>query len=656
MSGPPTHRQRLIEHFASFASTDRARFRELYGAPNARPEDLAEHFITEAEAVRTTIRAQLPEDGDAFRLMETLAHDHDLYVDVGWSSRTSRRRLHDLGLVARAASREHAHELEMVGAMAAVVAPLLRGISSTIPTLLAARDDEYINSVAAAWDITAPTSVEKVLRVSQHLAAPERATDMIDLLGAGEYVAVALMALELGGYCYWQEVFGHDLASNPEFGENVVALMRSDEREYEQHIADTLVDYGVLFRFDEAGRAPLAIVPEELWAVLWTIGRQWMMEWTSYALSDLAETSVRRSLSAEAEDFQPALKWLLCEADAGRLELAAESDDLSEATIERLVSVGGQEREYWLTRASLAMELGAFRLTDDGVLIANEAIDSLVDLPRSAFLRQVLLDWNTGYVGANSDQLLTEALGMDEAWRRSAIDTLQRRQEFVPLWMRNEGVESRLTGSGFLRDDDDVDDEILMMEYGLANGVVWSMKLVWLDLLSLLEPRMWFARSALIELLQLSAGFSAFSQLTHVLEEPHMSYYLPLQRASLMADHLSTHVFEQWFDDVMRSLMIPLGLAVLSDEDDAVWLRTTEFRTEGPPGLPMDLRVAIIREIVGNDELAFSVPGLTPPTLQRVDRAPPDDSVALDRSLATVREWLQNRNVVRFDGKRIWVE
>lgn len=654
MSNPPTHRERLVQHFASFGVAQRRELAALYGARLSTAEGLAELFIGSPERVRAVIRERVLPSSPTYDLMEELAYEHDLFIDVSWSGAPARRQLADLGLVARPAPGEAPHELEMVGAIAAVVAPFLRGVATTIPTLLAARDDEYIDRVARAWDITAPTQIEKVLRVSQHLGARERADDLVTLIGAGDYVGAALMALELGGSCYWQEVFGHDLDQNPEFGGNVVAFMRSDERAYEQHIADTLLDHGVIFRLEADRQAPLAVVPEELWTSLWTIGRAWMTAWTSVAFTDLREAAVRRAHTPEHGDFQAELKWFACEADRGQLATDDEGH-LTPASEAHVVAVGGHDPGHWRTRLQLALELSALRRRKSGELVENPTFRSLLDMPKLGFVRQVLFEWCTGYVGARADAGLPEAVGLDESWRQEAIAAIQKDGEFVPVWMHHEGVEAHTTGGGWLRNAGEADPEQLVMEMALTTGLIWLGKVVWLDLLSLLDSQMWYPKHLLVELLQLSAGHSTFSQLTHVLEAPNMAYYLPVQRASLMSDEFSAPQFEGWLDAILDGLLVPLGVAALSDDREMVWLQTAGLRIESPPGLGDDARERILQQIFDAPDFEFRVPRQAPSTLHRVDDGADTSSIDLDRPLQVVRDWLGSRPISRFDGRRLHV-
>ena len=162
-------------------------------------------------------------------------------------------------------------------------------------------------------------------------------------------------------------MFGHDLHRESSGADNVVALMRSDERAFERQLADTLMEFGIVFRIEEAGKEPVAVVPEELWSSLWSTGRTWLMEWTAAAMEDAIDAGVRRSVSEAGEvDLQAAMKWFACEADRGTVRTNA--DVVADATLERLVAVGGHDARFWAERVELALELSALRVRRNGAV------------------------------------------------------------------------------------------------------------------------------------------------------------------------------------------------------------------------------------------------------------------------------------------------
>lgn len=648
-----THRSNLVDHFSAFSATQREEIAQLWGCPGTSPEALARYVFDAPDKVREVVADQVASDEDARRLMEELAYDHDLPLDIGWSSLGARKTLTQAGLLAPVTREGRPGEGVMPAALAVTVAPFIRGVRTTIPTLLGALDHEYVERVAGAYEVVGTTDMEKILTLSEWLSQPDRSEDLAAIVPNPEYLGAALMALELGGVCYWQEVFGHDLHENPEFGSNVVALMRSDERDYERHMADTLMDYGLIFRVEEPDRAPLAVVPEELWSALWTIGRNWMMDWTASIIDDANDAAVRRSVDASDVDLQAALKWFACEADRGRVRMSGGYMD--DETQSRLVSVGGHDTKFWAERLEVALELSALHVRRTGHAVENPTFRRVLDLPRSAFIRQVLFDWCTGYVGSAADGRLGRALGLDDTWRREVVKFLRQRGEFVPLWMEHEGVDQETTGSGYIRNTGDTEPDRLLMEIGLVNGLVWSAKLVWLDLLSFLPDDLWYPTTTVAELLQISTGLSTFGQLIHVLEEPNMGYYLPVQRASFLSDTFHTPEFESWIIEVVEHLLAPLGVARMSEDQSTIWLQTSHLRVESPPGLADDQREQLLREIFQDDQLEFRVPKASPNRLHRVDEPPEGDAIDLDLPLDVVRRWLNEREIVGFDGKRLKV-
>lgn len=650
-----THRERLIDHFAAFTASQREALAERWGCGSPAPVALARFVYDSPERILAFVRSELTGDGAALDLLEDLVLDHDIPLDIGWSDRGTRSRLAELGLLAPSASGRHRPgQGELPGALASVLSPIVTGLPTTLVTLLGREDDETVDRIARSWGVVGTTRLEKILTLSEWLSSPDRVEDLADRLPSPDYLGAALIALELGGICFWQEVFGHDLHENPEFGGNVVALMRSDERDYERHIAESLTDFGLIFRIDEEGQAPLAVVPDELWSVLWAIGRSWLVEGVGYTVGDAIEQAVRRPKENEGADLQATLKWFSCEAARG--SFTAPAGTVSDETMSRLIEVGGHDARYWAERVDLALELSALRIRRNGEAAENPAFQRVLDLPRSAFVRQVLFDWCTGYVGGAADSRLSRAIGLDDTWRREAVRFLRQRSEFVPLWLEHEGVESELTGSGYIRNAGDSEPEQLMTEIGLTNGLVWSAKLVWLDLLSVLEDDLWYPADVVAELAQLATGFATFGQLIHVIERPNDGLYLPLQRASFLADPLHSPEFHAWFDDAVLHLLEPLGVARLSEDRHQVWLQTSHLRVESPPGLPDEQRELIMREIFGDPEMEFRVPQAVPNRLHRVDDPTEAGGIGLDLPLDVVKRWLADRDIVSFDGRRIEAE
>ncbi|MFU8807016.1 MAG: hypothetical protein ACNA8W_24625, partial [Bradymonadaceae bacterium] len=547
-------------------------------------------------------------------------------------------------------------EAWLPAAMAVLLAPKLRGTRPSLPLLLGKESPERIAELAATYGIDERGSrVEIVLGLTEKLCEPGIIDTILELLPDPEWIAAGLMILELGGLCYWQEIFGYDLEETASPDRKVIPLMRSHERTEEQAIAKTLLDLGIIFRAeDENSPYPLVAVPEELWASLWQLGRDWLMEWTTSAYYSLGEQGVGRGREDDGLDLQSTFKWLILEADKAPLEVPG--PEPSEASFAHLRDVAGQTDEFLRLAVDIGLEMQVL-MTKGSALVAGPEHKVLLDLPRPAFIRQVLYEWCTGFAASHADAHLAQAVGLDDTWRRRMLGVLEERVEFVPTWMRYEGVPSHTTGAGVLRAAESGNDELLLLEMGFVMGFVWMIKLVWLDLLSMLEGGRWYPVGAITEMFQMVSCLGLFSQLVHLLDHPHLSLYLPVQRASFFTDAFHSTHFRTWTGELINDLLVPLGVASLSEDGEMVWLETRHLRIQSPPGWPDDQRVALLAELFGQDEVDFRIPNGRAGLLQVAsDVSIVDGRLSLDGPIDELRQSLAGHKVKRFDGKHIFVD
>lgn len=638
------HFERWVAYFETLPGSERVRLAALYGASRATARELATYLCDHHEQVVQVVDEALG-DTEARLLMQEIVLDHDLEVPLMPSPLSARKTLAKLGIIPDA----RATHAEVSGAWAAVLAPLLSGTRTSVMTLLGNVDDALLQRMVKAWGGQPGPYIANVLFVADRLGREETLNEIVERLPDLDYMGAAMVAIELGGVCFWQEVFGYDL--EPTRDAKVVPFMRRDERAMEKDIAETLMELGVIFRVDEH-EAPMLVVPEELWQPVWDLGRSWLLDWVADTFDATSLASQRRDEPARG-DLQATFKFLVLEADGGHLTWNV--DALDEAAFTRLAQVGGQSPAFWEEVVELGLQLGVFR--PDGVnLQPNGAQESLLDLPRQAFGRQVMFAWCMGTLGKAAEQHLAKAMGLDDVWRRQMLKVLRRADETTPLWLLFEGVEPMMTGAGCLRDIEDSPDDLLIGEYGIANALIWTTKLLWLDLLSMLPGDYWYSKRALAELLQILAAFSTFSHILQVLEHPDVGFYVPVQRASFMTDPMHTPEFETWVDQVVRHLMEPLGVAARSADGDFVWLDTGALRVPSPPGLLDEHRETLVRDIFGDAGVSFKVPGAAPMRLHRVPSDVADSEIGLDAPLQALRAWLGERTLTRFDGQHVWVD
>jgi hypothetical protein len=345
---------------------------------------------------------------------------------------------------------------------------------------------------------------------------------------------------------------------------------------------------------------------------------------------------------------------MICEIRTGAIDSPRVGFLETERTLNRLMSVGGETADYWSLRLGLAAELAIVQEDAHGRSEASKAMLPSLNGPRSCFVRDVLGEWCAGYLGVTADEPLARAVGLDENWRVRALEWMEAGSEFVPVWMRVEGLDAKLTGSGYLRKLEDGGREQFLAEFVLTHSLIWTVKLIWLDLVSCLGKGHWYSLSALTELMQLAMSFGIFGQVVQVLERPEECLYLPVQRSSFLADPFHSTEIASWVRQVITDLWEPLGIAKVCEETDQVWLDSPMMRIEGPPILDPAARREFLAEVMDNPDFEFHVPGLAPAILRAVGEEEQEgDWVEMSCPLDVILDRVEGRTIQSFDGKRL---
>ncbi len=651
----------LVEYLSEYPQDQRESLAERYGAEGEDPARIARRWCREPEAFVATVEEKI--GGTlAEEALRELVYEHDMPLDLDWMGASAEQRLIEVGLLNEfATSPFREWEVEFPGALAAMLAGFLEDTRPSLAILLGQSDRERLDGLAREYDLAETGSrIEVILRLMDHFAAPNTIEEILGRISDPDWLGSAIMVLELGGVCYWQEVFGYEFGGEPEAGEGeVVPLMREEERYQERRMAETLVEIGLLHRFEavETDHAMVA-VPEELWHELWNVGRGWLLEWTRRSFRDLRDRGTSGGGTSDAPHLQSVGKWLVCEAATG--ELTLEDGRPNADVLDRLTRRAGRPDWDLESYMELLFELSILRRGVDGFITLGAEYQKLLDMDRKAFVRDVLYEWCGGFVGGGFDERLPKAFGLDERWREQAVEILRARREFIPQWMEFEGVDQERTGAGCLREATDDNPELVARELSILNGYVLSAKMVWLDLLTLLSRNRRYPLQGIVELEQMNASVCLFSQLGRLLEDPREYFYLPVQRASFLTDPFHTSEFEGWIGDVVDRLFEPLGVG--SRDEESVLLTDVEFRIDSPPGWSLRDREQLVGEVVERDDFEF--PGT------RGDRRPleaveaPSESdrggfprrVELDAPIDDILEAAHGRGVEAFEGDAVVFE
>ncbi|MFB6264101.1 MAG: hypothetical protein ABEL76_10830, partial [Bradymonadaceae bacterium] len=561
------HFLQLVDYLGDFSAAHREELADLYGAEDSSADRLARYWCTHSAQFLEVVEERIvSRRGRA--VLETLANEHGIELDVDWVGRAVQQTLSDLGLFGPHRRIEGAESVTFPGTLAALVAPLIGVDRSTLPILLGSLSRSSLAERASALGLSDRGSRgELFLRCADFLTAPGAVDEVTARLPNRETLGPAVMVVELGGTCFWREIFG-EAAPGEESDGTVVPLIRGDRRARELEMADCLIDHAVLYRFDSPHSPHQMIaVPEELQTQVWRVGRDWLREWLRETHRRAAEGATAGSLS-ERSTLQAVGKWLACETvDEG---IAFDEDGPPPETIGRLAEASELSEASIRDRLELLVELSVFERGGEGneLTIGSQA-DSLLDAPLASLVGEVLYEWTAGFAGRRADRWTARVIGLDAAWRERAVEMLRARRGAVPDWMREGGVPPEETGCGWLREVDDHPPRMLTSEIDLLTGIVWRAKVTWLDLVEQLDPGRAYRLERIAELFQLSAAHALYEEIGELLDPPRGGYYLPLERPSVLGDPGALDEFVEWTVDVVESLMGPLGVAELT-EDGAV--------------------------------------------------------------------------------------
>jgi hypothetical protein len=283
----------------------------------------------------------------------------------------------------------------------------------------------------------------------------------------------------------------------------------------------------------------------------------------------------------------------------------------------------------------------------------------MLDVPRAVFVRQILVGWCVSEVGWGADKHIGQALGTDDPWRVEALALWRERRADMPSWLRAEGVETDLTGAGYLRSLEHGSPELLEQEVSSMDIYVANAKLLWLDLVSMLEHDRWYAPSLLTEILQLCFACALFDRLEAVLREPALGHYLPVQRPSFITDAFHTAAFNEWVDAIIDHVLSPLGIARREPGHERVWLDTRMLRldsVEEELGISDELRTKRMRDLFQREDLPFKIQptgGAPGRPMLSVALLPAPGHISLDLPIQSLLAALDGAKITGYHGKTV---
>ena len=670
------HFQELERHFEAFTDREREALAERFGAPAASARALAAQLIVAPERLHEALD-QAPLSARSEELLEALLVEHGVQVTIhaAQASRSALDELRRAGLIVWAPdalkrARRATIKLLFPSALAIALAPRYGASRPSFALLSGGLSDAEVAALAERHQVAAGARLVMLIELAERYVEDHFLDGVLAQLDDQEQIGPAITALELGGMCYWQDVFGFGegerLEEEFEGEAKVLPLIRDDALRSQQQMADLLLSLGVVFRFSlPESPWPMLAVPEELWMPLWTLARDWVLGWIEHTYGALRESALGQ-LEGDLEALSPRLfrqrlRWLCAELAAHPTgcrtpklieRLNAQRPELDEAQIVALLE-GAAELKMVRRRAKIE------QLTAEaGELLAR---------PAGELARRLLAAWCEGRGPRYAEEHVGRAFGLDETWRVMTHKALRLEghpnSPPIPPWMMSAGVDHELTGMGYLRDLDDLQDSALLLsEFALTQSVLTASRLIWLDLLSTLIEGQSYATSTIAELLQFSAALSLFQHLAHLFERPQLSQYIPLQRPDYLTLPIHIDGFNDWSDSILERVLAPLGLARV-DRGRRVSFRPRLLRVEGIEEIPNELRAQLIHDTLGYDsfpigEIAARKQALGLRVLSTLRDIPPaepsrhGEACSLDEPFAALRARLKGHRIERYDEER----
>lgn len=645
--------QDLVRHFELFPLAERERLARLYLSDRETPEALAMQLCLYPERLQELF-SRHPISQQAMDLLGGLAIEHDLPVHVHGAqgeNMDALRELRDLGLLVwdakalKPVGRSHMRRIGLSkplqvtfpGAFVLALPEVFEPSRPSLFLLSSLLSGDEVRELGARHDIAAGSRVVVLMELAEKFKSEGFVEGLIDRFEEPDTIGLAITALELGGMCYWQDIFGFDGEEGPppspahvrgepdaiglvteeadeEEGKvaKILPLVKDDMMRLQQSASRVLQDYGIIYKFDvEEYQYAMLAVPEELWMNLWTLARNWILGWIDHTFQDLDETALSQSqLEPEFDRRTPQRteEWirLMVAVLADHHDPAHEqSSTLSIAQIAAAIDELGVSlpAEHVETLTLLGAHLGIFVVEQDGEQVRlGEDAASLLEQRSVELVQKMLRLWSMGRSTFTLERHVGLATGLDESWRQvaskivtSVLEEQATPSAELPFWMAHPGVEHELTGMGYLRDIDHIVEEMVCAEFSIANSVINTTKLLWFDLLHLLDEERWYAISALADLLQFVLAVSLFQHLAHLFDHPELSQYVPLQRPDYLTLPMHVDGLHAWTTTIFEELLEPLGLAMVHGE--RVRLRTRHLEIEGPDDFDHALREQFLENV-----------------------------------------------------------
>lgn len=562
----------------------------------------------------------------------------------------------------------------------------------SLPLLLGMLPEEKLNAIHARLELPPiPNYLERVLRICDRLLSPNFFQALFNDPDWYEHSYTLQVVLEWHGFCYQNELFSFAWGD-----ETLRPLTARGQESTERQVASDLEACGLLFDFTPPpdpdpnappppSTSPLMVLPEELRPAVWGMTRNNLEQSIQELLQELGGWAARRRALPRALPIEPVdqLKALSCLLESSDIPLKlGEDKNLTPSSQRHLQSLSSPDLHAGLPWAPLIRQglLCQIFTEHEGVLGTSTQAPHLLDQDAAAWSRAVLKRWIEGESTRALDDALNLAMGLSHNWLKEIRATLPKSRAFsesveawwrftdphhlgpppqalqrhlqrpmarpVPSWLFAQGLQSSHdVWCGFPRltaQRQELEQELLLVE-----SIMLTFRLLWLDMVSGLNPRRPYTRHELTLLTRETACLAVHLNLAAMLFDMSGNLFVPVRPPSFLMEGDCEALFQTLSNAILDEVLIPAGLANVQ-EDQRVLLYSSKIAVSTPSWYPHEARQNMLSRLTGlhEDELFNQAPLHTlRPVMMAAPPTPTSEKLWLGQSLSELKNALQGHQI-----------
>ncbi len=644
------HSPSLLELLRSQPLARREQIAGHWASPTPEPVALHRHILSDLTRFDAVVEG-LPKTRPVRTLLVDMMQEYGTPMSLYPEDRGARRALAERGLVyswtaqTRGRVKQTGWMMPLeIAVLCARTVPIYR---LGLPLLLGNAGAEAVAAMRERWGLPKGDDfLEEALDLAAKLADREWLGQLLYDPDWNEHLFTLQIVLEWSGVCHRQELFSYAWGDD-----KLRPFAGRGQQAQEKAVELDLFNYGLLFEYtppadcgdpdctinhEEAD--PLIVLPEEVRAAIWRLGREMQQEAIGSMLVECGgwTPDARPSPVGPAPEPVDRLKALACILEASKLPIEPSGELAQEALSQLAVlsdDVGTESEKTWNSLVAAGVAGGVLATRADGSLSLGSAGARILDDRPTAWSRALLSRWVLGVGPAQLDQAQNQAFGLSRAWleevkglvERGTAETQtpwwrfldetedlpapmapesrgrrrshRRTARPAPTWLAHPGdVGDNDICCGYPRPEDQR--ESLDAEIGLLESIITTYRLLVCDLLGGLPRKHPVGRESLAILLQESAAFAVHLGLAALVVDTANHLYVPVRPPTYLVESTADEAFNALADAVVDHLLVPAGAAVVQPDGQIVFW-PDRITVDTPRHIDHTARLAALAGVTG---------------------------------------------------------